>query len=100
MVQDGRRTLTSSESELSVGFKYIIIKEDGYPFSTNASNILYDNSDSGLRSANVQDAIDEMNEVVEEIKDIVEVEEMPTPSEENEGTIIQYKGETTSDFTH
>ena len=66
----------------------------------DAEDVNYDNTTSGLTATNVQDAIDEMNEVVEEIKDIVEVEEMPTPSEENEGTIIQYKGETTSDFTH
>ena len=66
----------------------------------DAEDVNYNNTTSGLTATNVQAAIDEMNEVVEEIKDIVEVEEMPTPSEENEGTIIQYKGETTSDFTH
>lgn len=112
VVQDGRRTLTSSETELSVGFKYIIIKENGYPFSTDASNILYDNIASGLQSNNVQDAIDEIqnnveiiennittiNETLEEIQTIVEATEMEEPSAENVGSIIQYKGETTAGY--
>lgn len=59
--------------------------------SVDAESVTYDNTTSGLTATNVQDAIDEMNTVVEEIKDIVEVETMPIPSEESEGTIIQYK---------
>ena len=68
--------------------------------SVDAESVTYDNTTSGLTATNVQDAIDEMNTAVEEIKDIVEVETMPTPGEESEGTIIQYKWATTSDFVH
>jgi hypothetical protein len=66
----------------------------------DAEDVNYDNTTSGLQATDVQAAIDEMNTVVEEIKDIVEVETMPTPSEDIEGTIVQYKGTTTASFTH
>lgn len=80
----------------------------------DAEDVNYDNTTSGLTATNVQDAIDEMDTSVDtinttitniqtditEIKDIVEVETMPTPGEESEGTIIQYKGATDANFVH
>lgn len=77
------------------------------PVSDNsAENISYDNTTSGMTATNVQDAIDEVqgsittiNTTLEEIQNIVEVTTMEEASAENEGNIIQYKGETTASFT-
>ena len=94
----------------------------------DAEDVNYDNTTSELQATNVQAAIDEIDTSVDdvkgditdiqgditniqwditniqgditEIKNIIEVETMPTPSEDAEGTIIQYKGATTSTFTH
>ena len=116
---DGNRFIVDVEGQ---NISQVIEKKDGYEtrsstdggttwsawddvqFSKSgdidAEDVNYDNTTSGLTATDVQAAIDEMNEVVEEIKDIVEVETMPTPSEDIEGTIVQYKGATTSSFTH
>lgn len=67
---------------------------------SDGANISYDNSTSWLTATTIQEAIDEINNSVTEVKNIVEVTEMSEASEENEGTIIQYKGESTADFTH
>lgn len=116
---DGNRFIVAVEGQ---NISQVIEKKDGYEtrsstdggttwsawetveFSKSgdidAEDVNYDNTTSGLQATDVQAAIDEMNTVVEEIKDIVEAETMPTPSEDVEGTIIQYKGATTSTFTH
>ena len=77
-----------------------------------AEDIIYDNSESGLTSVNVQDAIDEIgtditnintsienvqNDIIE-IKNITEVTTMDEPTIEDKGSIIQYKWETTEEF--
>ena len=92
---DWEWTLTSTASEDNVSFKYIIIKEDGLPFSTDAENITYDNTDSGLTAANVQDAIDEVNTKAEMGSQIAV---LPTASSTVAGKIYQYIGTTTVDY--
>ena len=92
---DWEWTLTSTATEDNVSFKYIIIKEDGLPFSTDAENITYDNTDSGLTAANVQDAIDEVNTKAEMGSQIAV---LPTASSTVAGKIYQYIGTTTVDY--
>ena len=96
--KDWYQTRSSTDGGTTWGaWETVVFSKSG---DIDAEDVNYDNTTSGLTATNVQAAIDKMNEVVEEIKDIVEVEEMPTPSEDVEGTIIQYKGATTASFTH
>lgn len=94
----GKFTITSNAEEDNVHFKYLIFKTNWLPFSTQAENIIYDNSVSELESINVQDAVDELNEKIK--VSTIQVEEMPTASEEENGKVYQYIGTTTTDYTH
>jgi len=62
----------------------------------DASDVIYDNTNSWLNSTNVQDVIDEVNSKIEHNN--IQVEKIPTASEEYRDIIIQYKWETTSQY--
>lgn len=123
---DGKRYIVSVNGQ---NITQVIEKKDGYEtrsstdggttwtawddveFSKSgdidAEDVNYDNTTSELQATDVQAAIDEIDTSVdtikwdiEDIKDIIEAETMPTPSVDIEGTIIQYKGTTTASFTH
>lgn len=93
--------------------QYIREKIEVQDSNADAEDIAYDNTTSGLTATNVQDAIDEIDTSVDtinttidtiegditDIKNIVEVTTIDTPTAEDEGNIIQYKGETTANFT-
>lgn len=68
--------------------------------NTTITNIQSDITDIQWDITNIQEDITNIQTDITEIKDIVEVETMPTPSEESEGTIIQYKGATDANFVH
>lgn len=68
--------------------------------NTTITNIQSDITDIQWDITNIQGDITNIQTDITEIKDIVEVETMPTPSEESEGTIIQYKGATDTNFVH
>lgn len=57
---------------------------------TVAADILYSNTNSGLVSTNVQDAIDEA---------VIQFSTMPTASATYSGKVVQYTGNTTSTYT-
>lgn len=100
--------------------QYIWEKIEVQDSNADAEDIAYDNTISWMDATNVQDAIDEIDTSVDtinttietiqwditniegditDIKNIVEVTTIDTPTAEDEGNIIQYKGETTASFT-
>ena len=68
--------------------------------SNIAGNISYDNSSSDLISVTVQNAITELSRLIIDDGDVQQVDTMPAASEDKEGKVIQYIGDTNQYFTH
>ena len=71
-----------------------------YGGSSNAAgNISYDNSTSGLNSTTVQNAITELKRMIGG-NNLQQYTTLPAPTSELEGTIVEYVGGTTINYTH
>lgn len=75
LTQDEYDALSEAE-KADVNKHYVITWPDGGSDSVTAKDVSYDNTTSGLTSINVQDAIDELNENMDDVKTtLVELED-------------------------
>lgn len=124
--KDWYQTRSSTDGGTTWGaWETVVFSKSG---DIDAEDVNYDNTTSELVATNVQAAIDEIDTSVDdvkeditdiqtditniqwditniqgditEIKNIIEVTTMDTPSEDNEGSIVQYKWATNANFTH